>query len=85
MSVQKFLLKDSSGKKSTTVTVFILGAIVVNLKLILSGITLAGITFGEFSGVDYGASLSALGGVYILRRYNDKKPPEEELDEDIGE
>lgn len=63
-----FLITDSSGKGSTTLTAFVIGFIVVNAKLILAGIEVAGIKFPEFTGADYGLCISALGGVYILRK-----------------
>lgn len=83
MSMEKFLLKDSAGNKSTTVTVFILGAMIVNLKLIFSGMTIGGLTLAEFSGTEYAAALMALGGIYVLRRTTGptlaaKKIPNEE-------
>jgi len=68
MSFEKFLLRDTAGKKSSTLTVFILGAIVVNMKLIFSGMTFAGITLSDFSGSDYGVAMGALGAIYVLRR-----------------
>ncbi len=61
-------IKDSTGKPSITMTAFVLGFIVVNCKLVLSGLTIAGQSMGEFSGVDYSAALSALGAIYIMRR-----------------
>jgi hypothetical protein len=38
--LNKFLLNNTDGKKSVTVTAFILGFIVVNLKLLISGLTI---------------------------------------------
>ena len=66
--VNKLLLKDSSGKKSVTMTAFVLGFIVVNAKLFFSGFTIGDYTVSNFSGVDYGASLAALGAIYVMRR-----------------
>jgi hypothetical protein len=68
MTFNNFLLTDTQGKKSTTLTVFILGAIVVNLKLIFSGMIIGGVTLAEFTGSDYGVAMGALGGIYVLRR-----------------
>ena len=65
------LLKDTNGNKSITMTAFVIGFIVVNAKLILSGMTLWGVVLAPFTGVEYGASLAALGGIYILRRKGD--------------
>jgi hypothetical protein len=69
--MDKFLLKDSSGKKSTTMTAFVLGFIVVNAKLLLSGMTLGGLELAPFTGVEYAAAVSALGAIYVLRRSTD--------------
>jgi hypothetical protein len=71
-TVNKFLIKNSDGKKSVTMTAFVLGVVVVNLKLILSGLTIGGLTITPFSGVEYAAALTALGAVYVLRRQTDK-------------
>jgi hypothetical protein len=68
MNINGLLIKDSGGKKSVTMTVFVLGAIVVHLKLILSGVTIAGFSMAPFTGGEYAASLVALGSVYVLRR-----------------
>jgi len=68
MNINKFLIKDSRGDKSVTMTAFVIGFVVVNLKLLVSGLTLAGYQMAAFTGVDYSAALSALGAVYILRR-----------------
>ena len=73
---EKFLLKDTSGKKSTTLTVFILGAVIVHLKLLFSGITIGGLTLSDFSGVDFAAAMGALGGIYVMRRSTDAKVDE---------
>lgn len=70
--MHKILLKDSSGKKSATFTAFVMGFITVNIKLLASGLTVGGYTMSSFTGVDYGASLAALGTVYLLRRNGDK-------------
>lgn len=70
--LEKFLLKDSSGKKSTTVTAFVLGFVIVNLKLLGSGLTLSGYQMSDFSGTDYAAAIGALGAIYVMRRASSK-------------
>ena len=70
--LQKFLLKDSSGKKSTTVTAFVLGFIVVNIKLLASGLSIAGYSMQPFTGTEYGAAIGALGAIYVMRRSTSK-------------
>jgi len=78
MKVSNFFIEDSSGKKSATATVFLIGAVVVTLKLLFSGITVGSITLDKFSGVDFGAAIGALGGIYTLRRSTSNKKEKEE-------
>ena len=79
MSLNKLLINDSSGKPSVTMTAFVLGFLVVNIKLLISGLTIAGYTMAIFGGGDYAASMSSLGGIYVLRRNfgNPEKSSEE--------
>lgn len=67
--MDKFLITDTEGDKSLTATAFLVGFIIVNLKLILSGLTINDYTFSEFSGTDYGLALGSLGTIYLLRRH----------------
>lgn len=71
--MNKFLLKDSSGNPSVTMTAFVLGFIVVNAKLIFSGMTLGGLKIAAFSGSEYALAMGALGAIYVLRRSSTKK------------
>jgi hypothetical protein len=73
--LNRFLFKDSSGKKSLTATVFVWGSLVANTKLLFSGMVIAGITIPEFAGSEYAMVLAALGTVYVLRR---NTPPNKE-------
>ena len=66
--LDKFLLKDSSGNKSTTVTAFVLGFIVVNLKLLASGLSFGAYEMSAFTGSVYAAAIGALGAIYVMRR-----------------
>jgi len=68
MNLNKLLIKDSGGKPSVTMTAFVTGFVVVNAKLLLSGVTLAGYTMAAFTGGEYAAAVGALGAVYVLRR-----------------
>jgi hypothetical protein len=68
--LDKMLFKDTDGKKSLTATAFVYGFLVLNFKLLFSGITLGDFQMAQFSGVEYGAALAALGGIYVLRRNN---------------
>ncbi len=69
--LNKLLFKDSSGRKSLTATTFFWGTVVVNFKLILSGMTVMGATLAEFGGGDYAAAMGALGAIYVMRRSTD--------------
>jgi len=66
--LDKLLLKDTGGSKSVTMTAFVLGFIVVNAKLLISGLTLAGYQMSPFTGVEYSAAIASLGAIYVLRR-----------------
>lgn len=72
------LINDSKGQPSATMTAFVLGFIVVNLKLILAGITIKSFTLGAFSGSEYSMCIAALGAVYVLRRSAGKEENKEE-------
>ena len=76
MDLRKLMIKNSDGKRSATMTAFVLGFIVVNLKLILSGVTIGSVTLSPFSGTEYAASLAALGAIYVLRRGQGKEKEE---------
>lgn len=85
--MNKFLLRDSSGKTSVTFTAFVLGFLTCNFKLLVGGMVFEGYAMSPFSGVDYGACLAALGGIYVLRRKTDnvKYRAEEETNPVLGE
>lgn len=70
-----FISDPKTGKPSVTLTVFIYGFVVATIKLLLAGLDVMGkFQFSPFSGVDYGAVIAALGGVYTLRKNNSIKP-----------
>lgn len=51
------------------------GFFVINLKLLLSGIQITeAFKMSEFSGVDYSAALSALGGIHLFNKKLNKTP-----------
>lgn len=75
--LNKFMLKDTSGNKSTTATAFIIGFVVVNIKLLASGLSVAGYAMSDFNGVDYAAAVGALGAIYVMRRSSSKDKGEE--------
>ena len=77
MNLNKLLIKDSGGKPSVTMTAFVTGFIVVNAKLLLSGVTIAGFTMTAFTGGEYAAAVGALGAVYVMRRSTGNEQPKE--------
>lgn len=82
--MHKFLLKDTSNNKSYTLTVFILGAIIVNIKLIFSGVTVMGVTLAPFTGSEYAMAIGALGSIYVLRRNTDPTASAPKKDDSNG-
>jgi len=67
--IDAFIIKDVKTKRpSYTVTAFVIGFFVVNLKLIISGITVGSIMMSEFTGIDYAAAVAALGTIYVMRK-----------------
>ena len=66
--MSKMYLKNSEGKPSLTTTLFVIGFVVVTLKLLLSGITIYGFKIPEFSGLNFATCITSLGGIYVLRR-----------------
>ena len=57
-------------------TAFVLGFVIVNAKLIMSGMTIGSVQISPFSGTEYAAALAALGAVYVMRRKDNKKDEE---------
>lgn len=63
------ILKNKDGVPSYTTTITVIGFFVINLKLLFSGISLPhDIKMSEFSGVDYAAALSAIGGIHLWNK-----------------
>lgn len=65
-----FILKNlKTGKPSYTLTAFIIGFAVINMKLLFSGIDIMGkFKMSSFSGTDYGVALAALGSLHIANK-----------------
>ena len=80
MKFENFLLRDTAGNKSSTLTVFVLGSIIVNLKLVFSGMTIGSLISASFTGSEYAMAMSALGAIYVLRRSTDPVKKEENKD-----
>jgi len=66
-NVKQLYLTDNNGKPSVTTTAFLLGFIVICIKLLLSGIEYKGIKMSDFTGSDFGIALASLGAVYVMR------------------
>lgn len=64
MDLSKFLIRHTGGEKSLTATAFVLGFLIVNFKFLFGGLWGTSV----ITGIDYGAALAALGGIYALRR-----------------
>lgn len=66
----KFILNDlKTGKPSYTVTAFVIGFWIINIKLLLSGMQLTDkIKMSDFSGMDYATAAAAIGSIYVLRK-----------------
>lgn len=61
-------LKDSKGEKSITATVLIATLGTCLGKLLLAGITVKGISLGDFSGTDFAAIMTPTFAFYWGRR-----------------
>jgi hypothetical protein len=74
--LSKFLITDQkTGQVSYTLTVFMYGSVVINLKLLFAGFSIGdSFKMSPFSGVDYGAAMGGIGMVYTLRKNNSIKP-----------
>ena len=68
--IKLFLLNNEKTKKpSYVITMVVFGFFIINLKLLLSGISITDkFKMSEFSGVDYSAALSALGGLHLFNK-----------------
>jgi hypothetical protein len=62
-----------SEKQSVTMTLLVIGFIVVMIRFALSNMVIAGYTVPYTSGTDCSLVIAALGGLYGLRRYSDSK------------
>lgn len=77
--LSKLIVKNvKTGQPSYILTSFIFGIFVVNIKLLFSGLTIAGNKMSDFSGVDYSAAVAALGGIYTLNKQVNKDKYKEE-------
>lgn len=61
-------IKDTKGEKSATLTITVATVGIALLKLLLSGMEVKGINFGDFSGTDFAAVVTPVFGLYWGRR-----------------
>lgn len=67
------VINVKTGKPSYVLTAFIVGILIVNIKLLFSGVEIKGFKMSDFGGTDYAASMAALGGIYSLNKHLNKK------------
>lgn len=68
--LSKLIIRNVKTRKpSYTITAFVVGFGIVNLKLILSGITIFGAKMSDFNGTDYATAIAALGALYISNKH----------------
>jgi len=67
-----------TGKPSYTATMVVVGFLVINIKLLLSGMQFTdAIRMSDFSGIDYSACLGALGGIHIFNKSKSSQTEEQ--------
>ncbi len=69
--INYFLIKNpKTNRKSISMTLVVIGFSVINLKLLVSGITVIDrVTMSEFSGVDYAAALTAISALWLGNKH----------------
>lgn len=72
-----WLIDPKNGKKSATLTLFVIGFIVASLKLLLSDMIIYNISMSTFTGTDFALVIGALGSIYGFRKYSDKSKQNE--------
>lgn len=66
-----FIKDPKTGEQSVTLTAFVAGFAVATLKLLVSGLTVAGVSVAAFSGGDFAAVVGSLGAIYAMRKHTD--------------
>lgn len=67
-----FWIVDPKTKEpSVTLSAFVVGFCICLVKLVCSGISIGTFKVAIFSGVDFAAAVTALGGVYSLKQHVD--------------
>lgn len=62
-------IKDTSGNKSLTATIAIIGFSVVMVKVLLSGGSVGSVSFGTIDSLSIAAILGPILGTYTARRW----------------
>lgn len=80
--------KDTSGNKSLSATVAVIAFAVVMIKVLLSGVTVGAISFGEIDSLTVAAILTPTLGTYTARRWGtpapNKQVPADQADNGLG-
>ncbi len=63
-------IRDTSGKKSLTATLAVIGFAVVMVKVLLSGGSIGSVSFGTIDSLAIAAILGPVLGTYTARRWN---------------
>lgn len=63
-----FFRISKEDRTSLTARAFILGSLIVNAKLLLSGLTIKNISFAVFTGSDYALAFGSLIAGYSMRQ-----------------
>jgi hypothetical protein len=63
------LLLKKNGRYSYTATAFVFGSIIVNLKLLFSGLSFHGYTSSIFNGSDYAQAMASLAALYVSNKH----------------
>jgi len=75
----KVWIRDpKTSKSSVTLTLLVIAFFVSIIKLLLSGMTIQGISLGEFSGTDFATVVGSIGALYGFRKHTDLSGEEEE-------
>ena len=75
------LKNAKTGLKSYTLTMTIIGFAIVNIKLLISGVQITEtIKSSDFSGIDYGACIAALGGIHLWNKKIKTTSTKDEVD-----
>ncbi len=80
--LSKLIIKNvKTGQPSYTLTMTIVGFLVINVKLLFSGIEVMDkFKMSDFSGVDYAAALSAIGGIHVFNKKVTRETQKENKD-----